>query len=311
MRLTKWPIGMALVVLALAVGFGSGLAADKTIRVFVWFHELDVPARLENGHVVAPIRPVAEALRANVYWRPGENSIHIEPTENVVDPSHPVVYVSSEGYTVWCDLPPQSVKTTAQQAVAVARNADRRSFPVRRVILTWVGREAQYSNGGRGGGPLNCPVWLVFFKIPPGEYFHARGPGPVPYGQDGWRVWRGQLHAKYVRVDAQTGKADSLSEGGRPFPPLEPYGPVIQRVFRSIPPEEYETFWNFPRFDGTFYPAQASADEPQRYSTGLSPDGDKYRVSLTHRLGNEQTIWTFLVSKDGEVEREPVVKKTY
>lgn len=301
MRLTKWTrIMMAFVVLALAVGFSSGIAAERHLWVVVNGQKLDVPVRLVNGQVVGPIRPIAEALGADVHWRPHAGGLRIDSVFNVSQS------VTIKGHEVWYDLPPEKVAITADQAIQIAREEWHISFPVTQVILTRVEREPLYCSGGQGPGPLERPIWLVFFNPPPNSFTVPIGPGPPPPDRDSWRSKLIRLHTVIVRVDAQTGKADSLQKQGTgwAFSPLEPHGPVIQRVFRSIPPEEYQTFWNFPRFDGTFFPARASANEPQeRYSTDISRDGDRYRVSLTHAVGNEQTIWTFLVSEDGEVER--------
>jgi len=255
---------------------------------------------------VAPIRPMAEALGAEVQWVPSEGVLRIDTAQSVPQPA-PVV--TPYEYQAWYDLPQKGVKVTAKEAVRIAYDEWNITFPIDRVILTTIER-ATWLYGSGGPGPMNHPVWLVFFRIPPGEHSHGSGGPPrLDYQRDWWRA-RSRLLREIVEVDAQTGES-ALHMGGSSIDPYGPYGAVLQRVFRSIPPEEYQTFWNFPRFDGTFLPAQANPDDPREsYSTELSPDGDNYRVRLTHEIGNEQTIWTFLVFGSGTVERQPVVKKT-
>ncbi len=305
MRLITWIIGMALVVLAIAVGFSSGIAAERHLAVLVNGQKLDIPVQMVDGQVVGPIRPIAEALGADVHWRPRAGGLRIDSVFNVSQS------VTINGHEVWYDLPPEKVAITADQAIQIARKEWHISFPVTQVILTRVEREALYCSGGQGPGPMNRPIWLVFFRPVRETYSWVGGPAPA-YDRDTWKPDQMRHDGNIVRVDAQTGETQGCRERGRWPAPTGPYAPALQQVFRAIPPQEYETFWHFPRFAGSFYPARASRDEPREcYLTVISPDGDKYRVSLTHEVGNKRTIWTFLVSKDGVVEREPVVKKTY
>ena len=161
MRLTKWTIGMALVVLALAAGLGSSLAAERHLGVVVNGQKLDIPVQILNGQVVAPIRPIAELLGAEVQWFPDQGGVRIDNWRTVPQPSEPGEWCAHGEYQVWYDLTPTQVGMSPQEAVAIARKEAGAAFRVDRVVLTRVDRESLYTGGTIGSGAMDRPIWLV------------------------------------------------------------------------------------------------------------------------------------------------------
>lgn len=311
MRVTKYWTVMILGVLALVIAFGGGWAAERHLGVVVNGQKLDIPVRVMDGQVVAPIRPIAELLGAEVHWWPSAGGVRIDNWRTVPQPSWPGQQVAPGEYQVWYDLTPASVGMSAEEAVAIAREQAGMAFRVNHAILTRVDRESLYTGGSTGPGPMNRPIWLVFFDVPPDSYMLPTGPPPPTY-RNYWKPKPVQPVDQFVRIDAQTAEVDGVRNWDCGALSPGPYGDVLQRVFDSIPSDEYETFWNFPRFVGTFFPARVSTNEPQeRYSTDISLDADKCWVRLSHEASGEVTIWTFVVSKNGTIERERVVKKTH
>jgi len=309
MHLAKWTIGMALVVLGLAAGLGSSLAAERHLGVVVNGQKLAIPVQMIDGQVVAPIRPIAELLGAEVQWFPHQGGVRIDNWRSIPQ-FQPGQLITCDEYPVWYDLTPTQVGMSPEEAVAIARKEAGAAFRVNHVVLTRVDRESLYAGGTIGSGPMDRPIWLVFFQPPPDSYMVPSGPPPPTY-RDYWKPEPVEPVDRFVRIDARTAQVDGVREWGSGAGPSSWHGDVLQRVFHAIPPGECETFWNFPRFVGTFYPARRlTSDLTESYSTGVSSDGGKCWVRLTHAVGQQITIWTFLVREDRIIERQPVVTET-